>query len=251
MSGRGDILSWNAENIVFSLFSAKPHQESAANLFREAFGTDPVAANENTHPQLGKLGSASSRPDAGMVRVVQLQPGRCDIALHPSGDQVALGSYPSTLKDFLVHVDLICADAAKLISKVPEINRVALNCRFSRHFETVEEANAELKKVLPFAFDLTSERDFVLQFNRRGTEAGVALNRILKWVCEPIQVIGSPYGELGPSSVLREFWAAVVHFDFNTVAPRPIFSPQEVAAGLSAVRDGVVKVRKNNLRFEK
>lgn len=251
MSGRGDILSWDAESIVFSLFSAKPHLESAANLFRVAFGAEPVAANENTHQQLGKLGSASSRPEAGMVRVVQLQPGRCDIALHPTGDQVANGSYPSTIKDFWVQVDLICAAAEKLISRVPEINRVALNCRFSLHFETVDEANAEMKKVLPFAFDLTSERDFILQFNKRGTQAGVALNRILKWACEPIQVIGSPYGELGPSSVLREFWAAVVHFDFNTVAPRPIFSLQEAAAGLNAVRDAVVKIRKNNLRFEK
>lgn len=249
MAGRGDILAWGLENAALSYFSAAPHTVPASELFGKAFGSAPVSSSDNMHPQLGRLGNAVSRPVANFVQSVQLQPGRFDIAIAPSGDELGVGGYPAKKDDVITALNELAAASKRLIGDLRQVNRVALNVRFSRHSETVEEANREIAKIVPVNMDLGSQRDFVLQSNWRGSEAGVGMNRIVKWSSEPVQVISGPFGDFGQPSLLREFWAAIVHFDFNTLVPRPIFTNEELSTAVDALVEAVSKARKSNLRF--
>lgn len=249
MAGRGDILAWEAENIQISLFSNAPHQFSATTLFVAAFDEEPSASNENNHPQLGRLGSASSPAAGRMLRTLQLQPGRCDIILHPSGDDLLQNKYPAKIRDVPEQLDLLVGAMLRLVGKVSQVSRIAINCRFAQHFETLEDANSVVSKVLPVAMDLDKgRRDFILQYNIRASVNGHPLNRLMKWAVEPVQV----FGGIDPTqqAVIREFWAAVVHLDFNTVVPRPIFKDEEVGVALQSLRESFLKARKDNLRLD-
>lgn len=249
MTGRGDILQWNAESVQASFFTGRPHELSASAMFKKAFNEEPGATNESMHPQVGRVGAASSIPQNGFTYTIQLQPGRCDVSVTPMADAVTMGSYPPKISDVVAEITKVCTALENASVGVSQVGRSAVICRLVKNFERIEEANHEIGKVLPVKFDLETERDFAIQMNRRGTQDGFAINRLVKWSVEPVQFFGSANGDPTQATMFREFWSSVILMDFNTVVPRSIFKDEEVIPSLRACRDALINARRDNLRL--
>jgi hypothetical protein len=252
MAARGDISAWGAETVHFSFFLGGQNRSSPTDLFRKVFSEEPGSSSENLHIPLGRMGTASTTPVDGRMSTIQLQPGRCDLIFHPSGETVAGGEFPSVEADVLGVTRHAASIAEKLLEELSGITRLALNVRLARYSSDLNECNAAIETVVPVEMALEGVRDFVLQINRPGASGDVGINRILKWACEPIQVIADGPGTPipGSSTILREFWTAVVHLDYNTIVPHPIFSFSEAKGALSALVDSVATTWTNNLGLE-
>ncbi|ANK90630.1 MULTISPECIES: hypothetical protein [Rhizobium] len=244
--------TWGAENIQASLFMNAPHKVTPAELFQMAFGAEAETTNEASHPQFGKLGIASTAKD-GRTRSVQAQPGRVDVVFHPSGLEIASGGFPELQNDIDDAVESVREAASKIADSLILINRAAINVRLAKHSNDMDEADNELIKVLPAkGLNIKGVRDFLLQMNSRITDGGFELNRLVKWSTEIVQVYAdAAFGQFtpgGPSQMLlREFWAAAVQFDFNTVVPGPILSPKEARDGLAIIAKTLVAARRQEI----
>jgi hypothetical protein len=247
----GNIANWGAENLQVNIFNGAPHKVGAAELFRVAFNEDPTNTSENVHPQLGRQGSANAPGPGEMVRLVQILPGRCDLMIISGDPNWRPSQYPVTTHEPATCLSMLVDAAAKITDKFDVVSRLAVNGRFVKHFETLEEANAEISTVLPPAMAVPpSARDFILQQNVRNHVDGYHLNRIVKFAVEPIQVFNGPLNDATQSTLIREFWAAVVHLDFNTVIPGPIFKQTEVRTVLEAIYKSFADAQTNNLTLD-
>lgn len=241
--------SWRAEHIQVSLFSHEPARKGASTLFHHAFGEEAYASNETTVPQFGRQGTASSGSVDGVVRTLQIQPGRCDLIVHPSGEETAKGAYPAKVEATVPAIDNLLDPMVRVASGFASVNRVAINCRFSWHFETIEESNKVLATLLPHGVPIDDNvRDFFFQRNVRRPFGNRLMNRLVKWSCEPMQVFAGPANDPLNTALIREYWAAVVHLDFNSVVPAPIFNADDVAPAFQAIRDEIVRVLETELK---
>lgn len=246
----GNILDWQAESVHAIIFS-QPTSDSVVSLFNTAFGVPPESSSENFHAQTGKVGSASSASVNLLQKTVSSQPGRIEIFAHSAGD--GPDGFPAKITDTLTAIEEISAAAQKVAKIISGVSRIAVHCRLTRHFDALEQANAQIGKVIPFTYDVKSRRDFMFQVNELTKVGNVDLNRIVKWSVDAVQVImgGSPFGIMQTAGhvIVKNSWAAVVHLDFNTVVPRPIFTTDEVIEALSVAEKEMIKTRKSNLRF--
>ncbi|MGO8466562.1 hypothetical protein AB9F45_18605 [Rhizobium leguminosarum] len=248
MTAASDLSTWGAENIQASFFVNAPHKISPADLFRMAFGEDAETTNEASSPQFGRLGIASV-VKGGRAKSVQAQPGRVDVVFHPSGIDIASGGFPELHRDIDATVEDVRAATSNIADQLKMINRVAINVRLAKHSDDMDGASNELIEVLPTkGLKLGGVRDFLLQMNSRTTHDGFELNRLVKWSTEVVQVFAdaafSQFTPGGPSQMLlREFWAAAVQFDFNSVVPGPILTPEEARACLATIAKELITAR--------
>ncbi|MGR9435366.1 hypothetical protein ACU8OP_10205 [Rhizobium leguminosarum] len=245
------ILDWSAESVNVIIFAQSATAPITA-LFEEAFGVAPASSNENVSPQTGRVGTASSEPINMIAKTISSHPGRVELLMHGAGD--GPDGYPAKILDPRSAIEELVEAARRIAGRLSGIVRIAVHCRVARHFEQVEQANAEIAKAIPFTYKMNSKRDFIFQINEPTEVQGVKLNRVVKWSVESMQMItgGSPFPMLnvGMPLTVRDFWGAIVHLDFNTIIPRPtFFTEEEAKLALSAACGELLKVRKNDLRF--
>lgn len=253
MTGAEYLRTWGGENISVSYFINAPHKSSSTDLFRIAFDDTPETTNDINNPQFGRLGVSTSPRKKGRVHSIQLQPGRCDVVLHPAGDEVGAGGFPELIEDIGNALDFACDAALRLASEFHVVSRLAINLRVSRHFADLRSANAEIEKVLPVEFNAGELRDFIIQLNSRATIGQREINRLMKWSTEPVQVFAeAAFGQfLSPGTpnqmLIREFWAAAVQYDFNTVVPAPIFTTEEARESITTIKDYLIAARREEI----
>jgi hypothetical protein len=242
---------WGVETATISLFVAGLHKSSPSTLYHLAFGEEPNVSNELNNPHAGKLGLAQSLPEEGFVRSVQLQPGRIDIVLQAMLDpQLLTGPRGLGIEDAFSKLD---RGARKILSASRDVLRIAVNARLTLGFEDLASANRKVEEILPYSLTIGDRRDFILQFNSRTQSSGLEFNRIMKWATESVTFFSGSlqdgFPTIPPSSEGIDLWVSVVHFDFNTVVPRPIFSRDEAERAIDTLISSVLTTRENNLRL--
>jgi hypothetical protein len=250
MSQAAEISSWGIQSATVSLFINGAHKASPSELYQLAYRERAAVTNEVTNPQFGTLGQATSDQQKATVYAVQLQPGRLDFAF---GATLGDDSLPSLQSDVVAVVSKLCGSTSNALPAIEEIARIAINVRLAKFFAELPAANTEIAGLLPFKLELGTNRDFIFQLNSRATEGNLEFNRILKWSSETIQLlsgVSTDGSQVIMPSFSRELWAASVHFDFNSVVPRPIFKIAEAAAAIDVIGKSILKARESNLRLD-
>ncbi|PYB71253.1 hypothetical protein [Rhizobium wuzhouense] len=247
----GDIYSWHAEAVSVSIFGGEPTgARSLADLFGAAFGMRCTQLNESMQVH-GRVGQAAAQ-DAGVTKVLVVQPGRFDVNIQGVETILAASAAPPTVADVTQAIDLSVAAAKRLLQVVPDPIRLALNVRLVSHERNLRDANKKILSVLPVKIPLDSQSDFLLQLNNPLKTEGVSINRIVKWSVEIIQLISATTIGSGfaPTQTFSQFFSAFTHLDFNTVASHIPMEIAQATNSLDVLASEVVKARRNSLRFK-
>lgn len=246
-----NIFDWHAESVHAIIFVQSTNLPSVSELYTSAFNAAPQSSSENTHPQIGKTGTAATVLDNQISKSVNALPGRVELVIQSAGD--GPDGYPMKIDDPRSAIEEIVGAAQKVVASLKEISRIAVHCRLVKNFEVIEQANAQISKIIPFTYEPASKRDFLFQINHATKINDIELNRILKYSVEAVQVITgvAPFGMFtGSPMAVKNIWASVIHLDFNTIVPRTrSFTSDEATAALEVAGKEVIHARKNNLRL--
>ncbi len=247
----GDIISWQAEAVSVSIFGGEPPgMRSLSDLFEAAYQIKPTQLNETMQVH-GRVGQAAA-VDGGATKVVVVQPGRIDINVEGVEALFSPSAAPPTVSDVQQAIEVSIDASKRLLRIVPDPIRLALNCRLVSHERNLRDANKRILTVLPVKIPLESESDFVFQINNPLKSEGVNINRIVKWSVEVIQLISATNIGSGfaPTQSFSQFFSAITHLDFNTVASHIPMDFDQATNSLDVLSREVVKARRNSLRFK-
>jgi len=233
------ISEWKALSGRITLFPTAPASSpapSALELYRQVWGDDPDNFQKQQNPLLPTI--AQGRRNGIMVQLLS-QPVRTDFNLSAAPATALADRAPTSLPLIddtrQLHAELMrIIDALAKVTIPTSVSSVAFNVQFITVKPSVAETNQTLAAVLPdqYRIKLTDEQDFVLQINRphpsRNVE-NITINCITKWSMERLQVLSIravPAGVISasigmPNVNVKQFIAASVRFDNNTVPPVP------------------------------
>lgn len=243
------ILDWPAENIQATVFIPGQHSQSASNLFEIAFETAPTNSQESINPQFGRLGSAS-RQTGQTGLSVNLQPGRCDIAISSVHDAAKFDATGKII-NFADSLEVVRAASIKAAKAIGVASRLAISVRLALGHQNRQDANKALLGVMPYKLILSDEEDFILQANWQTVIGGRKINRLIRWSSETV-VITIEQGFIGqaPQVINKEAIISVVALDFNSWPGHTKFTADQSAEVLDTLAAELVKARKNEFRFK-
>lgn len=247
----GDIISWPGEQASIGLFVSSQSDDSVSDLFKLAFGEAPNQLNENLQ-QGGRVGQAALHGTES-AKIVAVQPGRVDVSIQGSEQNMTPSGPPPTFGNVADAVVKVLEASKRLLPSLSlsGYHRLAAHCRMTQFFRTVQEANQAIMKVVPPKLALTDETDFIFQINSKSRLAGIPVNRLVKWSVEDIQLVASTQmgPGLSPHQTFAQYFAAVVHMDFNSMPSHMGHDAAQAGTILDELTAEVVRVRRNSLRF--
>lgn len=207
-------------------------------LYREGFGEEPsnVQTNKAFSPSTPFLSQAAGVRD-GMASVTQVQPGRVDVIVQPSLDQIGQDGMPEMLE---LEPALSVAESVvnRLTAKIANCFRVAMVSNLIRLVPTADEAAAEI--IAHTGLDVAPDgvTDLTVSANRtKPISDELRMNRLLRFSVLQLQLmsnvaVGFNQGII-PTQVTK--FGALLALDFNSVPLMRSLSSEEQLAIFGAI----------------
>ena len=249
-----NVASWGAQSVRSALFTSAYDSARVDEVFEKAFGQAPSDYRGAPAGVPFTSSVASSLIKAGQVTAQKVQ-GRIDLVLTPSAGspRFALDNTPTlfTIRDLNEGLNSIQEGVIALGNSLDSIARASLIVELGVPATTVVEANKLILDVIPFDIPLTSELDFVLQFDVQIVAkklVDITINRLCRWSVNQVQQITIPNPMFSVQSVVAQnvstFYTAQMTLDVNTVPSARIFSGQEMRPILTELRAEIDAVRR-------
>lgn len=208
------------QSIQLVWFVSNTEGLAADSLYREGFGDDPsnIQTNKAFSPTTPFLSQAAGAND-GFALLAQVQPGRIDLFIQPSLDQLGQDGMPQLLD---LEPALAAADNAvkHLAPKISSCFRVALVTNLIRLVPTSDEAASEI--IAHTGLDVAPDgvTDLTISANRtKPIHEELRMNRLLRLSVLQLQLmsnvaVGFNQGVI-PTQVTK--FGALMSLDFNSV----------------------------------
>jgi hypothetical protein len=213
---------------------------AADAIFREGVGEEPsnVQTNKSFSPSTPFLSQAAGTRD-GISSLSQVQPGRVDLIIQPSLDQIGQDGMPEML-DLEIALSVAQGVASRLSSKIVSCFRVAMVTNLMRLVSTADEAAAEI--IAHTGLDLAPDgvTDLTVSANRtKPINGDLHMNRLLRFSVLQLQLmsnvtVGFNQGVV-PTQVTK--FGALLALDFNSVPLTRSLSPEEQLSIFGAIAD--------------
>ncbi|MBB3288138.1 MULTISPECIES: hypothetical protein [unclassified Rhizobium] len=220
----------SAASLQLVWFTTGAELASPMHLFHEMFGRDPDAFQKLQPPQAPFPMTMQAFEDNGVEHRLHSHPGRIDYLIsgvQRTHDIPLLEAKPAELVGEALKV------AARGAQDIGNINRAAVILTLSKKLGSSSEASDFFTKLFGGVVDFSGSIDLQFQMNRRieGGLEGTDINRLLKWVCNTVQVqqvVNLP-GTFGQTlaSELVEYLQLNYMIDVNSAVSASIYQPSQ------------------------
>jgi hypothetical protein len=213
---------------------------AADAMFKEGFGEEPsnVQTNKAFSPSTPFLSQAAGTRD-GISSLTQVQPGRVDLIVQPSLDQIGQDGMPDMLE--LERALSVAEGVAKRLSpKIVSCFRVAMVTNLMRLVPTSDEAAAEI--IAHTGLDLApgGVTDLTVSANRtKPISDHLHMNRLLRFSVLQLQLMSNVAVGFNQGTVPTQItkFGALLALDFNSVPLTRGLSPEEQLSVFGAIAD--------------
>ena len=213
-------MSQGIQNFQLAWWGSQVADDVPAQIVKTLTNKDPDL-NQKSPVQSMAAGTTKS-----LAIRAQMTPGRLDVFVQASVQTPMVTSIP-LMASLSEPVDLVKPHLPAVSALIGDVRRLAFVCSQFEEFRSVEDAFKATASRAPVNIPFCDGSDFILQVNRKkmsAVQAGLELNRVLKWSSE--RIVFQMNDLLGLST--REFHASSFQVDINTV-PDPRGNPYSAA----------------------
>lgn len=226
------------QSIQLVWFVSNTEGLAANSLYREGFEDDPsnIQTNKAFSPATPFLSQATGARD-GVAFLAQVQPGRVDLFIQPSLDQIGQDGMPQMLD---LEPALATADMAvkRLSPNIASCFRVALVTNLLRLVPTSDEAAAEIIAHTGLDVAPNGVTDLTVSANRtKPIHEELRMNRLLRLSVLQFQLMSNVAVGFNQGIMATQVtkFGALLSLDFNSVPLTRSMTPAEQLAVFDAI----------------